>query len=85
MQIYSLNCPEIKYENLVVRDNLYFEKFKDYPFTGVSIGQKQGSIVNGKEMDYGKYILKVERRNQLVHFKITKNKVNGYLTIGTVQ
>ena len=45
----GFNCTEIKYKNLIKKNDLYFEKLKDYPFTGSSIGQKQGSIVNGKK------------------------------------
>lgn len=45
----GLSCSEVNYQNLLVNNNLYYEKFKDSPFTGISVGKKQGSIVNGKK------------------------------------
>ena len=34
-------------QNLLKRNGIYFEKFKDIPFTGKVIGKKQGKIVKG--------------------------------------
>jgi hypothetical protein len=35
-------------DDLVVRDNLYYKKFTDVPFTGKVTGNPQGSLKNGK-------------------------------------
>ena len=36
------------FENLVLRDGLYYKKFTDVPFTGKVEGEQQGKIKNGK-------------------------------------
>jgi len=33
--------------DLVVRDGLYYKKFSDVPFSGVTTGNEQGTIKNG--------------------------------------
>jgi antitoxin component YwqK of YwqJK toxin-antitoxin module len=35
-------------DDLIEREGLYYEKFKDVPFTGKVTGQKQGKISKGK-------------------------------------
>jgi hypothetical protein len=35
-------------DDLVERNDLYYEKFTDAPFTGEVTGKEQGSIENGK-------------------------------------
>ena len=36
-------------DDLVERDNLYYKKFSDDPFTGEVIGKKKGKFINGKK------------------------------------
>ena len=38
---------DISMDDLVEREELYYEKFKDVPFTGKVTGQKQGKIRKG--------------------------------------
>ena len=38
----------VTFDDLVERNDLYYEKFTDAPFTGEVIGKEQGSIENGK-------------------------------------
>ena len=40
--------------DLVIRNNIYYKKFSDVPFTGKVTGQKQGSFRNGKK--HGKWL-----------------------------
>ena len=65
----GFNCTEIKYKNLIKKNDLYFEKFKDYPFTGSSIGQKQGSIVNGRKNGLWKIYFKSGEKKSTGVFK----------------
>ena len=37
-------------KELVVRDNLYYKKFTDVPFTGTVTGEEQGESVEGKKV-----------------------------------
>lgn len=37
-------------KELVVRDNLYYKKFSDLPFTGTVTGKQQGEAVEGKRV-----------------------------------
>ena len=37
-------------KELVVRDNLYYKKFTDVPFTGTVTGKEQGELVEGKRV-----------------------------------
>ena len=46
-KLTKFNCNNIKYHNLIITNGIYFEKFKDTPFTGVVNGQKQGPLENG--------------------------------------
>ena len=39
---------EVKIEDLVERDGLYYRKFTDVPFTGKTVEKEQGSFRNGK-------------------------------------
>ena len=39
---------EVKYGDLVKRDELFYKKFTNIPFTGAVTGQYQGKIRNGK-------------------------------------
>jgi antitoxin component YwqK of YwqJK toxin-antitoxin module len=39
----------VTWDELVVRDGLYYEKFSDVPFTGKITGKTQGTFRNGKE------------------------------------
>ena len=39
----------VKYEDLVKRDGLYYQKFTDVPFTGKTTGQVQGSLKKAKK------------------------------------
>ena len=40
---------EVKYEDLVEREGLYYKKFTAVPFTGKITGNLQGALKNGKE------------------------------------
>ena len=40
---------EVKYEDLVERDDLYYPKFSEVPFTGKTTGKMQGSFRKGKK------------------------------------
>ena len=39
---------DINSDELIKRDGLYYEKFKDVPFTGDVVGKEQGKISKGK-------------------------------------
>ena len=39
---------EVKFEDLVMREGIYYPKFSDVPFTGKTTGKEQGSVRNGK-------------------------------------
>ena len=43
------SCPEIDFKELVKKDDLFYKKFTDVPFTGKTTGEEQGSLKNGKE------------------------------------
>ena len=38
----------VKFEDLVKRNGLFYNKFTDVPFSGKVSGKRQGSIKNGK-------------------------------------
>ena len=40
---------EVKIEDLVERDGLFYAKFSDVPFTGKTMEKEQGSFKNGKK------------------------------------
>ena len=40
---------EVKFDDLVKREGLYYKKSNDIPFTGKTTGQIQGSFKDGKE------------------------------------
>ena len=40
-------CPEVNFKELVLRDNNYYKKFSNQPFTGIVNGKEQGSLKNG--------------------------------------
>ena len=40
---------DVDYDDLVERDGLIYEKFSNEPFTGNSIGLKQGKVKEGKK------------------------------------
>ena len=37
----------VKWENLVLRENLYYKKFTEVPFTGKVTGKEQGKLKDG--------------------------------------
>ena len=37
----------VKWENLVLRENLYYKKFTEVPFTGKVTGKEQGTFKDG--------------------------------------
>ena len=39
---------DVNSDELIKRDGLYYEKFKDVPFTGDVVGAKRGIIIKGK-------------------------------------
>jgi antitoxin component YwqK of YwqJK toxin-antitoxin module len=39
----------VKWDDLVIREGLYYKKFTDVPFTGKTSGKEQGSFKNGKK------------------------------------
>ena len=41
----------VTFDDLVQRNDPYYEKFTDAPFTGEVTGKEQGSIENGKRED----------------------------------
>ena len=47
-QIISPPEVTVKYEDLILRDGLRYQKFSNDPFTGKTSGKKQGSFKNGK-------------------------------------
>ena len=47
-QIISPPEVTVKYEDLIERDGLTYQKFSEIPFTGKTSGKKQGSYKNGK-------------------------------------
>jgi antitoxin component YwqK of YwqJK toxin-antitoxin module len=45
----GVGCPEsVEVNDLVRRDDIYYKKFSDAPFTGKITGRPQGSFKNGK-------------------------------------
>jgi antitoxin component YwqK of YwqJK toxin-antitoxin module len=46
----GVGCPEsVDFKDLVERDDVYFKKLTDVPFTGKVTGKSQGSIKDGEE------------------------------------
>jgi hypothetical protein len=46
----GMGCPEsVDFKDLVKRDDVYFKKLTDVPFTGKTTGENQGSFRNGKK------------------------------------
>jgi len=41
-------CLEVDFKELVLRDDDYYKKFSNEPFTGKVTGQEQGKLKNGK-------------------------------------
>ena len=50
--LFSLPSLSETFDDLVIRDGLYYKKFSQVPFTGKLTGQFQGSFKNGKPKDY---------------------------------
>ena len=48
LSLLSSSCSET-FEDLVVRDGLYYKKFSEVPFSGKVTGLRNGSIKNGKK------------------------------------
>ena len=48
-QIISPPEVTVKYEDLIERDGLKYQKFSEVPFTGKTSGKEQGSYKNGKK------------------------------------
>ena len=44
---------DVDFNDLIERENTYFEKFSDVPFNGNAVGKIQGQIKNGKQ--HGKW------------------------------
>ena len=46
----GVGCPEsVDFKDLVERDDVYFKKLTDVPFTGKTTGDEQGTYRNGKK------------------------------------
>ena len=44
----GFNCPEIDLKELIKKDDLFYKKFTDVPFSGTVVGKDQGSLRGGK-------------------------------------
>ena len=75
--LFTIVCwsKDTNYNNLVERDGLLYEKFTDVPFTGKSVGIRQGKIKNGKRE--GEWFLYFGDGNLLSNYNYKDGKKDG--------
>ena len=66
-------CEEINYEDLIIREMIYYKKFSDKPFTGFA----NGKCCKRKLEDYEKLKIKKDFEYKLIKGKILKGKRDG--------
>jgi len=56
LSLISTSCWSVDWNDLKERDDIYYKKFSDTPFTGKVSGENQGKMKNGEyEGDWVKY------------------------------